>query len=166
MTNLKSCRHLIGSVCIAMLCWAGPIYGQWTSGLLLEALGPGGWGSLNYTLQRDLNPVHLRVRAGAGLLRLSDFENRFNPDLTFPLGLELGYGKKHQVFAGGGAALSSIVRFSENDKRRQWNTHYYLTAGYKLLLKKGLYLKVGYTPLLEKGYFRHWGAAGLGYSFK
>lgn len=163
MKNLRIGRLLIRHVSAAILCCTGPIYGQWTSGLLFEGFGPGGWASLNYTLDRDIDPVKIQMRAGAGLLRLTDFENRFNPDLSFPLGLEAGYGEQHRVLAGGGIILTGVVRFFENSKRRQWQTHYYLMAGYKLLLKNGWYLKVAYTPLFERGYFRNWGTAGIGY---
>lgn len=139
------------------------LFGQWTSGLLVEGLGPGGWASLNYTLDRSLGSLNLQFRAGSGVLRLSDFEQRFNPDLTFPLGLEVGYGGKHQVLAGAGAVPTGIIYASDQGKTRNWKTHYYLMAGYKLRLKNRLYMKLAYSPLFENHHFRNWAAAGVGY---
>lgn len=144
--------------------------------LFLEALGAGGYGSVNYeyegiTLGADPNsPWHLSLNAGLGSYHFLDYERRFNPDLIVPLGINISWGDQHRLKGGVGVIPCLIVMATPNGKQRSLNTSFNLRLGYQYSIitakGKGLTLGLYYTPMFEYfHYFRHWGGVQIGFLF-
>ncbi|HMU15409.1 MAG: hypothetical protein JST41_12940 [Bacteroidetes bacterium] len=132
--------------------------------LYLEALGPGGLGSINY--EHPLihwGRVGIRLRAGMGGMRFRDFTGRPNPDLTMPVGLLLGWGKHWGPEIGGGATLTSMVLPSSSDYRpkRRYELHGWLSAGIRWGPGRWL-LRLAYDPVISFGRWQHWGGLSIG----
>jgi hypothetical protein len=136
----------------------------------MNAAGPGGYWSLNYEYTIALpQQFYLSANIGFSTLHLKDFTQTFNPDLIFPVGVHLTYGKKHRAELGIGEVFSSIVRFDATTIRakRFLDFHSYLLVGYRYQKPTGgLLLRAFYSPLLEFNQrYRHWGGISIGYSF-
>ena len=136
----------------------------------LEALGSGGYGSLNYEhifLRKDMLSLH--IRGGISTYRLRDFELKFNPDIIIPVSAGISYGKTHGVELGIGQAFSSVSeidleRFAPGRKNR-------LSAlgilAYRVIFRKpSIMLRFAYTPIWEfYKSWQHWGGVSFGYGF-
>ncbi len=135
----------------------------------VEALGVGGWGSLN--IERDIlkyKNINLSVRLGLSTYKIKDFENKWNPDVIVPFGLHLNYGKRHIAEMGIGSTLSSIPKFDykRKNKRRFYHLNYFASLAYKFQLNALTFIKLTYYPLvLQPGYFKHWAGLSVGYRF-
>lgn len=136
-----------------------------------EALGNGGYGSLNYECQFYTfrqHKISWSARLGMGSNNLIDFENRFNPDLIFPVGIHSYYGKNHQLELGINSMLSLIVQYKPDlYPYRKIHSHLGFSIGYRYRqLPKGLIAGIRYTPILEfYKHYRHWAAVYVGYCF-
>ena len=134
--------------------------------LYAEALGPGGFGSVNYEqpLVRS-GGGEARLRAGIGSMRFRDFTGRLNPDLTLPVGAILTYGHKWRPELGGGVTLTSTVRPGPDDYRpwREQDLHGWLSAGLRWTPRsRGWFLRATYDPVIAFGRLRHWGGLSIG----
>ncbi len=139
--------------------------------IYLEALGTGGYGSINYDctfLKFKKHKIYLSGRIGTGTNNFTDFENKFNPDLIFTSGLYAFYGKNHHVELGINFIMSLIVQYNPSVRSyRKLNSHLGFSIGYRYQKHpKGLITGIRYTPILEfNTHFRHWAAAYIGYCF-
>lgn len=132
----------------------------------VEALGPGGLGSVNYEriLTRAMG-VHIGARIGLGALRLMDFTRAINPDLTLPIGITFTKGDRWKPELGAGGALTSIVYPDVDGFRplRRHEFHVWLSAGVRYApILQGWTLRLAYTPIIEFGDWRHWGGLSVG----
>lgn len=133
--------------------------------------GTGGYGSFNY--ERNIlekNNYFLSGKIGFSFIRLKDYETEFNPDLLFPITIQVGRRfKNHHAIIGVGQTVASIVQASSDfsKKIRNHSLSGNLVAGYRFQKRgKPLSIQVSYTPLfLQYKRFRHWGGLSIGYSF-
>lgn len=138
--------------------------------LYVEAGGTGGYGSMNYE-KLITSQNHLRIvgRIGVGTYNILDFQNRLNPDVLFPIGINGVYGKSHSLEIGVGQTISTLVKVDQTDylKRRKTSFHASFNIGYRYQPKKGGFLfRCSYTPIIENyNYYRHWGSVSFGYAF-
>lgn len=138
--------------------------------ILLDIGGIGGYGSLNYEYSFfEKKNIILSSRIGFSFFRFKDFERKFNPDLLFPLSIQLRKKwKNHAVLVGVGQTISSIVKtsndFSRKIRKNRLNGN--LSLGYRFQKKsKPFFFQITYTPLFERyERFRHWGGLGVGYN--
>lgn len=136
----------------------------------IEALGMGGYGSLNYERQLyQKKKLHIGVRLGVGTYRLRDFETKLNPDITLPFSLNAYYGKTHHIEVGLGQTFTSIVGASPVDFKveRQNTLSSNFTIGYRFQRSsRGMMFRVNYSPIISLNQsFKHWYGASIGYSF-
>ncbi len=136
----------------------------------VNAAGPGGYWSVNYAYNFRLGKnLYLSPSIGFSTLHLKDYSQSFNPDLIFPVGAHLSYGKKHRAEFGMGEILSSFVRFDPESlsAKRFLEMHTYFLIGYRYHPPLGgMLVRVFYSPLLEFNQrYRHWGGISIGYSF-
>ncbi len=135
----------------------------------LEVLGAGGLGSLNYErLFFDKSPFMAGARIGIGSIHFTDFTRRFNPDLLFPAGVFMCYGKRIKAELAGGTTITSIVYPDPEDLKpaRRSEIHGWATVGMRYQRStNGLLLRLAYTPIIEFGVWRHWAGASVGYAF-
>ncbi len=139
--------------------------------VFLETAGTSVFWSLNY--ERDLgivNQFQFKGRVGFSFMNLYDFERKFNPNLTFPLSLQVLYGKeKHFIEVGASFVPSTVSFFNANtlSKETALNLSSGGIVGYRFH-KKGnrMNYRIFYAPLWEyfKSY-KHWGGASVGVSF-
>lgn len=134
-----------------------------------EALGPGGFGSVNFErIVLSKGMFQTSVRLGLCLNRFKDFRDKFNPDIAIPLNVGIAYGNqfKGEVFLGTTYTNNVIVSMDLEPER---TTAFHLFAGAGLRYQpygKGLFARIGYSPLLEKfTQFRHWGYLSIGWMF-
>lgn len=136
----------------------------------LEIAGIGGYGSLNYeNVQYQKNNFMLSIRSGISTYHLTDFMNKFNPDIIIPLAVNVLYGKNHLVEFGFGQTITNIVysdpiNFMQNRSTKLSSN---LTLGYRYQKKQGgIVFRGGYMPIIENNkYFRHWAGISFGYAF-
>lgn len=139
--------------------------------IVLDAGGIGGYGSLNY--ERPFwakQDFFLSYRVGFSMYRFRDYERKFNPDLLFPITLQVGWRfKSHQVVAGVGQTISSIVQASSDfqSKERNNGLNANFIIGYRFQrIGKPFSVQIAYTPLFEHyARWRQWGSLSFGYSF-
>lgn len=136
----------------------------------IEALGMGGYGSVNYErLLYKHKKLHIGVRLGVGTYRLRDFETNLNPDITVPVSFNAYYGKTHHVEIGIGQTFTSIVGASSVDFKvdRQNTLNSNFTVGYRYQKSsRGMMLRVNYSPIISLNQpFKHWYGLSVGYSF-
>ncbi|MDX2360985.1 MAG: hypothetical protein QNK23_09275 [Crocinitomicaceae bacterium] len=143
----------------------------------VEALGIGGLGSINYERFVFMkSKFTLGVRLGLSTHRMTDFRNKFNPDILVPISVNAMYGGKHRIEIGVGTTYSSIVyATAEFVPERETAMHGNVYLGYRFqfytkkpFLKnaKGFLFRIGYSPIFE--YFssiRHWGGLSFGITF-
>ena len=143
--------------------------------LYLEIGGPSTITSLNYEMGLfQYNRLKLNARIGVGFTRLNDFYLNFNPDLTFPVGLNSTFllsDKKKGTLSFelmGGNTFSTFIRANHNyQPEREFDSHGYISIGPSWIFTKGVYTRLTYCLLLEnyKTPF-HWGGLSIGYIFK
>ena len=138
----------------------------------LEIGGLGGFGSINYENKIVLkNKFSLGIRCGFSTVHIVDFTRKFNPDLIFPVSVQLLYGLKHCIEVGVGQTLSNFpaVELEKSPiHTRITNFSTTFTAGYRFIHQKtGIFFRCGYTPIIENNkYYKHWGGVSIGYAFK
>jgi len=133
----------------------------------LEALGVGGFGSINYERKIfQINYCKFNLRTGIGSFHLIDFENKLNPDFVIPLGIHTHFFNYYQLEVGLGQTLSSIVVFDDGKSRNyQFNTYFHIGL-FKEFSSIPLFYKIAYTPIIEANKrYKHWGAISLGIKF-
>lgn len=134
----------------------------------LEALGPGGLGSVNY--ERGITSMEggdLCGRIGIGATRVFDFQRDVNPDLAIPFGLSFIKGKRWRWEAGAGPVLASVVTPNLEDLKpeRGYRFHAWLSVGIRFHpFPDGWVFRATYTPLIEFGNLRHWGGLSIGHT--
>ena len=137
--------------------------------IYLEVLGAGGLGSLNYDRTFfDKSHFMAGARVGIGSIHFTDFTRRFNPDLVFPAGAFLCYGKRMKAELAGGLTITSIVYPDPENFRpsRRGEVHAWASIGARYQRRtKGVLLRLAYTPIIEFGAWRHWAGASVGYAF-
>ena len=136
----------------------------------LEIAGIGGYGSLNYeNVLYQKNNFMLNIRSGISTYRLTDYMNKFNPDIIIPLAANVLYGKKHCVEFGLGQTLTTIVYSNpiNFEKSRSNQVSSNGTLGYRFQKSEGgIVFRGGYMPIVENNkYFRHWAGVSFGYAF-
>ncbi len=135
----------------------------------LDIGGPGGYGAVHYEHTFTLNSFFaLRPRVGFSFLRLKDYRNTFNPDLCFPLGINVTYGNKHMAEIGFGNTYTSVVQANTNSSpTRSSSFHGSAHIGYRYQKPTGgLLFRIGYVPLWEQyNSLRHWGVLTVGWAF-
>ena len=139
--------------------------------VFLEAAGTSMFWSLNY--ERDLvtfKQFQLKGRIGFSFMNLYDFERKFNPNLTFPLSLNVLYGNEKHFIEVGAALVPNTVSFFNADilaKETVLKLSGGGIVGYRFHKKgKRMNYRIFYAPLWE--YFesyKHWGGASRGVSF-
>jgi hypothetical protein len=136
----------------------------------LEAAGIGGYGSLNFERIIKLNELFsLSARIGFSTNRIYDYNNKFNPDLLFPIAINGFFGKVHKVQLGLGqlVAFSIKANILNGPPARETNFHTNFTLGYRYQKQDSRIISgISYTPILEyNSSIRHWGAFTIGYLF-
>ncbi|MCF8368825.1 MAG: hypothetical protein K9G76_07255 [Bacteroidales bacterium] len=139
-------------------------------GFYIEALGTGGYGSINYEgIWPVVKNLKIAGRAGMGIYHLTDFSLSFNPDVNIPLSINGLYGNTNNLELGFGQTLSNTVKagFSNGKPTREFNIHANFTIGYRYQKEKGgLIFRICYSPIIEfYKYYRHWGGISIGYGF-
>jgi hypothetical protein len=135
----------------------------------VEFLGTGGRNSINY--ERAVwqkKKLAAAIRAGVGSYRLRDFELKFNPDITVPVGVNVFYGHKHKALLGVGETFSSTVLYDAGKRKkiRDGETSTTFCVGYAYEHKSGLLFRIAYTPVLQsQKTLIQWGGVSVGYSF-
>jgi len=138
--------------------------------LFIEAGGYGGYGSVNYEyLVAKINKFKFSTRAGFSTYHLNDYTTNFNPDLVFPLGVNVYFGTKHNLDLGLGQTIASIV-YADNltyEPNRTVNFNSNFSIGYRYQKTDGrLMLKVAYAPIIEANkMFTHGALLDFGYAF-
>lgn len=133
--------------------------------IYLEALGIGGYGSLNYEHQLiERSFTRLRLRAGISTYHLKDYEEKFNPDILIPTSCYVLIGNKHFAEIGTGATISSTIEANKLFlKKRNWNFHTSISLGYRYEHNRFLF-RLTYSPLQEaQGDWRNWAGISFGY---
>jgi hypothetical protein len=139
--------------------------------VFLETAGTSMFWSLNF--ERGLGVVknfQFKGRVGFSFMNLYDFERKFNPNLTFPISLQVLYGKENHFIEVGTSLVTSTVSYFDADelaKKTDLNLSVGGIVGYRFH-KKGTRMnyRIFYAPLWE--YFqsyKHWGGASVGVSF-
>ena len=138
---------------------------------VLDIGGIGGFGAFNY--ERHLfskNKNFLSAKLGVSFYRFKDYERDFNPDLLFPLSLQIGrkFESHHAIF-GIGQTLSSIVTASANFdskiRKNEWSGSFILAYRFRKT-DKPFFFQIAYTPIFEHyKSWRQWGGLSIGYSF-
>ena len=136
----------------------------------LEALGAGGYGSVNYErLLFQQKKLHIGVRLGVGTYPLRDFKTNFNPDIMVPFGINAYYGTTHHVELGIGQTFSSVVKARSSDfsLTRENNLNSYFNIGYRYQKgERGMVFRLNYCPIISSNKpFKNWFALSIGYSF-
>jgi hypothetical protein len=140
--------------------------------IYLEIGGIGGFGSVNYENVIALkNKFSLGFRGGFSTVHLVDYTRKFNPDLIFPVSVQVLYGTKHRIEIGVGQTISNFpaTNMEKNPIHiRITNFSTTFTVGYRFEHHKtGIFFRCGYTPIVEKNkYYKHWGEISIGYTFK
>lgn len=157
---------LFFSVCLQS-CFAQEQVKQKKNNIFIEGFGAGGYYSLNYGRSLVEKKAYiLSARLGLSTYHIRDFQDKFNPDLIIPLGLELSCGRQHQIVAGFGNTFTALVQTDDQtfEPSRYWNSSGYLSLGYRFRKTGSPYFfGLSYSPLLERYQsFRHWGALAIG----
>jgi hypothetical protein len=135
-----------------------------------EAFGTAGYGSVNFErLIGTKGNMRIGFRGGLGTYNIYDFTGKFNPDLIFPLSLNMYLFEPHCVELGVGNTLSSIVQLRDAgwqpERQKRLSANFIL--GYRYYRNEGgLIIRIGYTPIIE--FYRrlvHWGGISVGYAF-
>lgn len=139
--------------------------------LYLEALGIGGFGSINYERSLLIKSLHqINGRIGFSTLNTRDFTNTLNPDFIFPIAINWLYGKNHKLEIGFGQAITNIVVASSlnGQPTRVTKLNANFNLGYRYQKSTGGFLfRCGYTPIYEHyENYRHWAGVSFGYAFK
>ena len=136
----------------------------------LEALGIGGFGSLNYEriIFKKRNFL-TGAPIGFSTHHLFDFTNKLNPDIIVPIALSGLYGKQHKIEFGIGQTFVNIVHVGNSDlnSKRQTRMDANFTIGYRYQKENGgLIFRCAYTPMIQDyARYRHWGGISIGYAF-
>lgn len=135
-----------------------------TKSVLIEFGGSGGYGSLQFEHKFfSLKKHQLSYRIGFSTYKLIDFEQKFNPDLIFPLCLSYYFGTKHQVEIGTGLNFVSIPVLESFEKKRQNSISGHALIAYRIETHKNWIYKIAFTPLFEKEKtFRPWFGVSFG----
>lgn len=140
----------------------------------IEIGGPSVLASLNYNRNFILQEkIFLSLHLGIGAFHLKDFTNKFNPDITLPIGIDFNYifssysNGHFSASIGGGNTFTSIVILSNNfTPVRAIENSGFLKIGANWHFKKHFYIGLAYTPIFEKyKTLRHWGGLSIGYAF-
>lgn len=135
----------------------------------IEALGAGGYGSINYErILFEKNFVKMGIRGGFSTYHITDYINRFNPDLIFPVSINAHFVyKQHTLVFCIGETISNIVHASKTDYQPERKTNFstFFDIGYAYEWRNGLCLGVGYTPIIYKQDYRNWFKLSFGYAF-
>lgn len=138
--------------------------------LYFEIMGVGGFISLNYErIILKKKKFKIGIRTGLGTYNISDYTNKFNPDIIIPLSLNGFYGNKHKIEFGIGQTISNIVH-ANNSKfipERITEIHANFTIGYRYRKKQGHFIfRCNYTPIIEfYKYLKHSAGISIGYVF-
>ena len=140
----------------------------------LEIGGPSTIASINYEIGiLQYNRLQLNARLGLGSTRFKDFQLKFNPDLTIPLGInamlllaDRNKGTLNMEFMGGNTFSTYVKANSNFHPHRESSNHGYLTIGPNWTFNTGFYTRLSYCLVFEY-YHRaiHWGGLSLGYQF-
>ncbi|MEO9217767.1 MAG: hypothetical protein ABI315_04240 [Bacteroidia bacterium] len=133
----------------------------------VEALGIGGYGSLNYErILFSKNKLKLAVRLGASTYHVMDYRLKFNPDIILPISLNALFGNRHLIEMGLGQTITSLVSANEFRKaERNNNLHATFNIGYRYEKSRMLF-RICYSPIIEYyNSIRHWGGISFGYRF-
>lgn len=135
-------------------------------GVMLEAGGPAGYGSLNFTTTGfNIGPSGiLDTRIGYGTYRFTGIKGNFHPDLIIPIGLSYSDERLHRLGLGFGVTFSGIQQFRENDLKTIWTTTTFEELSFKIIARQKAVLKIsGYVLNEKQKSFRPWG--GLSYTY-
>ncbi|AFM05190.1 hypothetical protein Fleli_2837 [Bernardetia litoralis DSM 6794] len=142
--------------------------------IYVEGAGVGGYGSINYERicflpTHSISKIGIAFRLGASTYYLNDYTNTFNPQLIFPIGVHLLYGKNSKIEVGAGQTITSFIQANTHNfqPERDINNHTYFVVGYRYQKdESGLMFRVAYTPLLIfNKYYKRWGGIAVGYTF-
>jgi hypothetical protein len=138
--------------------------------IYIEALGIGGYGSVNYErLIYTQKKIHIGARLGVGTYRLRDFETKLNPDLTVPFSINGYYGQTHHIEISVGQTFTSMVGASTQDfaVERKNTLSSNFSIGYRYQKSsRGLMFRVNYNPIISSSQsFKNWYGLSLGYAF-
>jgi hypothetical protein len=137
----------------------------------LEALGPGGLGSMNFERQvYRWEGSSLAVRLGLGSIQFSNYTGRFDPDVILPVGLILAGARRWSPEVGAGLAFTSITYPDPIDyaPSRRGATYLWLSAGVRMAPQRdrsGWTLRLAYTPIIDTDGWEHWGGVSIGRTF-
>ena len=133
-----------------------------------EAGGYGGVGSLNY--ERIIWSSHkfqIGPRIGLGCNRFKDFRDKFNPDISIPLGLTLAFGNNFKGEIGVGTTYTSTVYAAPGllpERRNLIHGNALIGMRYQKL-GKGPLFRIGYSPIFETfSRLRHWPYLAFGWT--
>jgi hypothetical protein len=136
----------------------------------VELFGAGGFGSINYErmLFGDKNFSFIS-RMGFSTYHLTDFTNKFKPDIILPFSFIGNFGRKYRAEFGSGITYTSIVQadlFNYKPSRKN-RIHSNFTVGYRFQKYEGkMFYRIAYTPfLLDFKKYIHWGGMSVGYAF-
>lgn len=134
----------------------------------IEGVGIGGLGSINYErIFYTTAKFQLHGRIGISTINLNDFTDKFNPDLIFPIAVNLTYGNQHNVEIGIGQTYSNIVQAENGGVERNNSLSANFNIGYRYQKSNGgILFRCGYTPFIENYQrFQHWAGGSIGYAF-
>jgi outer membrane scaffolding protein for murein synthesis (MipA/OmpV family) len=137
--------------------------------VFLEALGNGGYGSLNFERIIDQKPrLSIGLSAGISTFKTKDFKQNFNPDLIVPIGIRFYYGSnKSKLFFGIGQTMSSTSKLNTEDfnPKRTYHLSANIMVGYRYDFRR-IMVQVAYTPMIENyDQYRRWVGLSIGYKF-
>ena len=169
---------LNGSKCCFLFLFLFPcaVFAQQDSGgdkrnaIYFEIGGAGGTHSMNYERVFRLMPgLDAAARGGFGFDNLVDFNDKFNPNIVFPVMAILTYGKNHKIEAGVGQTYSSTIEtdVSTGEPARMNNFNTTFNIGYRYQNpEKRILVRAGYTPYIEYNErFVHWAGVSIGFIF-
>ncbi|MFN5417994.1 MAG: hypothetical protein ACK5B9_13125 [Flavobacteriia bacterium] len=135
-----------------------------TKAVLIELGGLGGYASLNFEHKFfNKQKSNFSYRIAFGTYKWIDFEEKFNPELIFPLSFSYYYGKKHQIELGTGLTFVSIPVAEDFEKKRQNSISGHFILAYRLETNKNWIYKIAFTPMFEKEKgFRPWFGLSFG----
>lgn len=143
--------------------------------IYLEALGIGGYGSINY--ERMLlhkksklsTKLNIGLRLGLSTLHIRDFEHNFNPDIIVPVSVNAFYGKTHHIEVGFGQTISNVVQANSTtfSVERKTTLNSNVTAGYRYQKnERGAIFRLNYSPIISSNkVFTNWFGVSIGYGF-
>ena len=135
--------------------------------IYIEFGGAAGYGSINYELLiREKRKMKLSTSFGFGTYKMTDFQNRFNPDIMIPISIKAYVGHNHHIEFTLGQVFSSVIiadNVSYNPTRKNgFSTS--LSIGYRFQKEIPVTTyKVAYSPIIENNSILiHWFSIAIG----